>query len=369
MSTYYSDCPGCYPHFQYNQLAHVGDYGCLNERQQRVRVDELEGLEKDITECTIECKKLADARLGLAVTCARLEEELATAVAEHDKTEKRYNICSNERDRMIKECIDERKRMAYERCCERDRMYNERDRMNDEQRYDEEEEEEEEEEEDVTGESNIRSLDFGEECEDGEDEEEDEEEGEDEEEEGEGDVEDEEGEGEDEEKEKEEKNEYDKCIAEPLFCLPIGFTLPECAICFDEIQMVNVTVTTCGHAFHSSCVFKALGRSDGCPLCRNQLIASLESEADSDSEDGSEEDEEEEEIFKVDLEQLATKMTNMGYTISDLLKLYVPSIKTTSEKYTDAFVYKIGTDIDDVLDGIISLVHRDMRSYAAVTKT
>jgi hypothetical protein len=315
-------------------MAHVGDYGCLNGRQQKVGVEKIcliDKLEKDIEECTIERDNLADEQLTWAVKCARLEEDLASAIAEHDKTEKKYNICSNERDRMIKECIDERKRMAYERCCERDRMY--------EQRCEEDVDEEE------GGEN-------------------------------EGEIEDEEIE--DEENDEEEKDACNKCIAEPLFCLPIGFTLPECAICFDEIQMVNITVTTCGHTFHSSCVFKALDRSDGCPLCRNQLVssASIDSDSDSDSGSGSEEDEEredeeeeEEEIFKVDLEQLATKMTNMGYTISDLLKLYVPSIKTVSEKYTDAFVYKIGTDIDDVLDGAISLVHRDTRSYAAVTET
>ena len=61
-----------------------------------------------------------------------------------------------------------------------------------------------------------------------------------------------------------------KSIAQPLFELPIH--LDQCAICYEDLSMVNITVTRCGHTFHSSCVFNALEYGEHCPMCRTQLI-------------------------------------------------------------------------------------------------
>jgi hypothetical protein len=145
--------------------------------------------------------------------------------------------------------------------------------------------------------------------------------------------------------------------------------------------MVNVTVTTCGHAFHSSCAFKALENNDCCPMCRHQLLdAPMEDEegdyeesvdegaSDEDSVADSDADDEGEEDVKVNLEQLAGKLTNMGYTMTDILKFFVSDVKSQANeaKYDDQFIEKMENDINGVIEGTISLAHRDARSYAAV---
>jgi len=60
--------------------------------------------------------------------------------------------------------------------------------------------------------------------------------------------------------------------AQPIFVLPEGITLGECPICYDEIKMINMTVTRCGHVFHASCAFECLERRIDCPMCRTQLV-------------------------------------------------------------------------------------------------
>jgi hypothetical protein len=192
----------------------------------------------------------------------------------------------------------------------------------------------------------------------------------------------EEGEAEGEEVENEveaPKVDVSKPLVEPLFALPCGFQFPECAICYEQIEMVNVTVTTCGHAFHSSCAFKALENNDCCPMCRHQLLdAPMDDESEGEYEEsideegsdneGEEGEEGEEEEVKVNLEQLAGKLTNMGYTMTDILKFFVSDVKSQANeaKYDDQFIEKMENDINGVIEGTISLAHRDARSYAAV---
>jgi hypothetical protein len=189
-----------------------------------------------------------------------------------------------------------------------------------------------------------------------------------------------EAEAEEPEEEPKEKIDVSKPLVAPLFALPCGFEFPECAICYEKIDMVNVTVTTCGHTFHSSCAFKALENKDCCPMCRHQLVEEAESEGEyeesvdeGESEDGSdngedEDDESEADDFKVNLEQLAGKVTNMGYTMHDILKFFVSDIKsgTNEQRYSEEFFDKMEQDINGVILGTISLAHRDARSYAAV---
>jgi Zinc finger, C3HC4 type (RING finger) len=60
--------------------------------------------------------------------------------------------------------------------------------------------------------------------------------------------------------------------AQPIFALPEGIILGECPVCYDEIKMINMAVTRCGHVFHASCVFESLEHRIDCPLCRTQLV-------------------------------------------------------------------------------------------------
>jgi hypothetical protein len=175
------------------------------------------------------------------------------------------------------------------------------------------------------------------------------------------------------------KVDVSKPLVEPLFALPCGFQFPECAICYEQIEMVNVTVTTCGHAFHSSCAFKALENNDCCPMCRHQLLDAPaeddesegeyeESVDEEEGEEGSVADSDAEEDVKVNLEQLATKLQNMGYTMADILKFFISDVKSQAneQKYDDQFIDKMEQDINGVIEGTITLAHRDARSYAAV---
>jgi len=77
------------------------------------------------------------------------------------------------------------------------------------------------------------------------------------------------------ESEKEDPMIVHKCTAEPIFAVPVGIVLGECAICYDEIKMINMTVTRCGHVFHASCVFESLEHRIDCPLCRAKLVNEL----------------------------------------------------------------------------------------------
>lgn len=86
-------------------------------------------------------------------------------------------------------------------------------------------------------------------------------------------------------------------LAEPCFAAPRPFD--PCAICFEDIKMVNITVTRCGHVFHASCMFEAIAAKSCCPLCRTQLVNDggdyYEEEDEEDDDEHQEEDEVEDE--------------------------------------------------------------------------
>jgi uncharacterized protein YbaR (Trm112 family) len=164
----------------------------------------------------------------------------------------------------------------------------------------------------------------------------------------------------------------------PLFESPIP--LGECPICYEELNMINITVTECGHTFHASCVFKAMERTVDCPMCRHQLLEvpeeEEEDEDDYDEEEVNEEqdegeeqdDEEEDEAPQVTVEQLTSKLLNMGYTAEDFVGLFMNQIlkRQNESRGTDEFIETMNDKIDDIVEGRITLAHRDQRSYAQV---
>ena len=160
----------------------------------------------------------------------------------------------------------------------------------------------------------------------------------------------------------------------PLFEAPIE--LGECPICYEELKMIDFTVTKCGHTFHSSCVFKALSQNLDCPMCRCQLLEVQEDE-DEDEDDESEGEGENEYEESVDegeedtrptMEQLATKLQNMGYTPVDFLTLFMGDILKRNDptRQTEEFLETLNNKIDDIVDGRITMAHVDQRSYAQV---
>lgn len=46
----------------------------------------------------------------------------------------------------------------------------------------------------------------------------------------------------------------------------------ECPICFEDFTTTNKIITSCGHQYHSTCLFKHLQRNNNCPCCRGVLL-------------------------------------------------------------------------------------------------
>jgi len=45
-----------------------------------------------------------------------------------------------------------------------------------------------------------------------------------------------------------------------------------CPICMEDLTDKNKTTTSCGHVFHSSCIFKNMMLRTTCPMCREDLV-------------------------------------------------------------------------------------------------
>jgi hypothetical protein len=163
----------------------------------------------------------------------------------------------------------------------------------------------------------------------------------------------------------------------PIFALPCNTKIDECAVCMDDIsEMINITVTTCGHVFHSSCLIRCLTNNGDCPLCRNELIDSSEEEdvqetdedEDEDEDDeGTDEDEDDDEEPECTVEKLEKKLQNMGITMADILMTFVYPLKNeTPDKYTEENIDKIYEKVNGLLTGELSFATRDNRTYASV---
>ena len=133
----------------------------------------------------------------------------------------------------------------------------------------------------------------------------------------------------------------------------------ECCICYDTIGQQNNCVTPCGHAFCFKCMVQSLGHSNACPCCRASLREEEEEEKeDSDNEDddddsyGSDEDSV---IIYVNKneeatpEQISEKLASLGYTMTDIIALYLGRIDKDVPRNTPDFVNKLCIDFDEVV--------------------
>jgi len=50
------------------------------------------------------------------------------------------------------------------------------------------------------------------------------------------------------------------------------FESSECPVCMEEFGKTDIMVTTCGHKFHTTCMFKHLRTVNNCPCCRGVLF-------------------------------------------------------------------------------------------------
>ena len=129
----------------------------------------------------------------------------------------------------------------------------------------------------------------------------------------------------------------------------------ECCICYDIIGKQNNCTTPCGHSFCFECMMKSLGRNNTCPCCRAVL---KEDEGESDDEEEYEEtvdESDDDEYNREEMDRLASpqviaeRMSNMGYTMADILSLYLNRIDRDDLRYTRAFTNKLVKDFDEVV--------------------
>jgi hypothetical protein len=150
----------------------------------------------------------------------------------------------------------------------------------------------------------------------------------------------------------------------------------ECPICFDPITSVNCTVTECGHAFHSNCIFKNLNQNNGCPLCRKELVEVVESDEEDEEDDENDsdvsDDEEEETIPEPpSVFQFTQALKKKGFTEVDFVRLILNEIYNYNGSCEDDNIIdekdnKMMILISDIFTGEKSVDHRDKRSYADV---
>lgn len=166
-------------------------------------------------------------------------------------------------------------------------------------------------------------------------------------------------------------------IASPKFEIPSN-CLEDCPICMEKITGVNISVTTCGHAFHCFCLLTAVESNEECPLCRHPLVK-IDYETDEDDDenengDGDDDEDDSETIHStstssnddehslVTLEQLTTKMSNLGYTMKDLIYMLTP-IRSDDPKYTEEYCDELFETVEKIKDGRIPLSQVDTRTY------
>ena len=102
-------------------------------------------------------------------------------------------------------------------------------------------------------------------------------------------------------------------------------------------------------------MMKSLGRNNTCPCCRAVL---KEDEEESDDEEEYEEtvdESDDDEYNREEMDRLASpqviaeRMSNMGYTMADILSLYLNRIDRDDLRYTRAFTNKLVKDFDEVV--------------------
>jgi hypothetical protein len=101
-------------------------------------------------------------------------------------------------------------------------------------------------------------------------------------------------------------------------------------------------------------MMKSLGRNNTCPCCR-AVLQEVQEEEDSDDE-GDYEEESDDEYEREELDKMASpeiiaeRMTKLGYTMTDIISLYMDRIDRVSTRYTRDFTTKLVRDFDDIVE-------------------
>ena len=128
----------------------------------------------------------------------------------------------------------------------------------------------------------------------------------------------------------------------------------ECCICYDVIGEQNNCTTPCGHKFCFVCMMKTLETNNTCPCCRAVLQerGEEEEEDESDYEYSDEEDELDyhDRSITASTKNIASELESLGYTMSDILTLYLGRMNPAGERTSATFVEKLSEDFEKVIN-------------------
>lgn len=131
----------------------------------------------------------------------------------------------------------------------------------------------------------------------------------------------------------------------------------ECCICYDSIGSQNNCTTPCGHKFCFVCMMKSLGVNNTCPCCRAVLVEEEEEEEEeddddeySDSDDDSSLSDYRDSRVEASAEKIADRLVAKGYTMADILTLYLRRLDSSNERTSREFIVKLAHDHDEIIE-------------------
>ena len=129
----------------------------------------------------------------------------------------------------------------------------------------------------------------------------------------------------------------------------------ECCICYETIGEQNNCTTPCGHKFCFVCMMKTLETSNTCPCCRAVLQEKKEDDEEEDESDYEFSDEEDgldyhDRNCRASTKDIASELESLGYTMSDILTLYLGRINHTGERTSITFIEKMSDDVQRVIN-------------------
>jgi hypothetical protein len=130
----------------------------------------------------------------------------------------------------------------------------------------------------------------------------------------------------------------------------------ECCICYEQIEAKNNCTTPCGHTFCFVCMMKSLNTNNTCPCCRAVLKEEEEEEEDLSDEDEEEDDDDEymddyhERNSVASAKKISEQFEKMGYTMEDIITMYLDRIDSSNNRATGEFIEKINKEFHDIVE-------------------
>jgi len=133
----------------------------------------------------------------------------------------------------------------------------------------------------------------------------------------------------------------------------------ECCICYESIGNQNNCTTPCGHKFCFVCMMKSLGVNNTCPCCRAVLVEEEKDDEDDEDEDGDEYSDSDDDSSlsgyrdyyrEASSAKIAARLEAKGYTMTDIMTLYLRRIDPSNERMSREFIVKLARDHDEIIE-------------------